>query len=71
MSKYKDGGPAFPDGSQEDYTGGMSMRDYFAAKVASVVWNEIPSATSADEAAYFTANTAYKIADAMLKEREK
>lgn len=27
------GGPAFPDsGGQADYTGGMTLRDYFAAK---------------------------------------
>jgi hypothetical protein len=32
MSKQIDnGGPAFPDGGQHNYTGGMTLRDYFAA----------------------------------------
>ncbi len=33
MSKTNDGGPAFPDGGQDDYTGGLRLRDYFAANV--------------------------------------
>lgn len=30
MTDKKDGGPAFPDGGQYDYTGGMTLRDCFA-----------------------------------------
>lgn len=31
MTDKKYGGPAFPDGGQHDYTGGMTLRDYFIA----------------------------------------
>lgn len=77
MSDIKNGGPAFPiplnPGSS--YQGhaecdGMTLRDYFAAKAVSAVWNRL-SDMPADEAVDFTAEIAYKIADAMLKERNK
>lgn len=33
MSNIQNGGPAFPDSDgQTDYTGGMTLRDYFAAR---------------------------------------
>ena len=69
------GGGVFPDLEQDQYgtyalTGGMTLRDYFAAKAVSAVWNLL-SEMPVDYAADFTAETAYKIADAMLKEREK
>ena len=71
MSTKDDGGPAFPvigaAGSQEDY-GGMSLRDYFAAKAmqgfAADGADTWPSAES-------MATGAYKWADAMLRERAK
>lgn len=76
MSK-PDGGPAFPvlhsiDGNWvknplPEYSG-MTLRDYFAAAwlmgyVANPSAVDVPRETSA--------NYAYKMADAMLKEREK
>lgn len=68
------GGPAFPEGKGVGDVwvsdGGMTLRDYFAAKAVSAVWNRL-SDMPVDDAADFTAEAAYKIADAMLKEREK
>lgn len=70
MSEKDDGGSAFPqvesayDHSAHEYTGniystgGMTLRDYFAA-----------SALQGRQA--FTAREAYAIADAMLAERTK
>ena len=34
MSKHNDGGPAFPVGYNGSVQGGMSLRDYFAAKAS-------------------------------------
>jgi len=66
----KNGGPAFPDSDgQTDYTGGMTLRDYFAAKAMQAMINnyvEYGYDGYAD-----LANDAYKLADAMLAEREK
>jgi hypothetical protein len=75
MSK-NNGGPAFPsegfvcsDGIKYD---GMTLRDYFAAKAMVIVpemtaYNMKDNETRAD----YTARIAYKMADAMLAEREK
>lgn len=66
------GGPAFPTSFNKDYpteiVGGMTLRDYFAAKamqgaISSIAYHAKPSA--GDVAAY-----AYKVADAMLRARE-
>jgi hypothetical protein len=72
MSNTNTGGPAFPDGSTNEwgnaYNGGMTLRDYFAAKamqayLADRAWQaEIPHSE--------TARVAYIVADAMLKARE-
>lgn len=75
MSK-NNGGPAFP---REDYEAnggnghlgqeGMSLRDYFAAKIfaALIAGGHLPAdATSEDQA-----KMAYKYADSMLMERAK
>lgn len=64
MSKIKDGGPAFPHDGQVDYTGGMRLRDYFAAKAM--------QSLIAGEYQFFKnlAIDAYKMADAMLEVRE-
>lgn len=64
----KTGGPAFPQ-NQVHVGQGMTLRDYFAAKV-------MQGLLAADDAKvvrfYKTrAECAYAIADAMLKEREK
>ncbi len=74
MSNEKTGGPAFPTTPENVLTdapmdGGMTLRDYFAAKVmqgmlASQVGNRY--ANESDWAAF-----AYIQADAMLKAREE
>ena len=65
--KKNTGGPAFPvNGCGSD---GMTLRDYFAAKA---MQGEI-MATAGEPAPDPTivSDYAYKIADAMIKEREK
>jgi hypothetical protein len=67
----KDGGPAFPQyiisngGAHVD--GGMTLRDYFAAKAMQALLSE-PKVTR-DLMLY--AGAAYDVADAMLEAREK
>ena len=60
MSKNT-GGPVFPSGSHDR---GMTLRDYFAAKAMQEMVNEYDDFD-------FMAQTAYAMADAMLKAREK
>jgi len=72
----KDGGPAFPTSVYTDVAGnvwypeyGMSLRDYFAAKVMQsnlAVIREFPDETWRDG----LARDSYLMADAMLKVRE-
>lgn len=85
-----DGGQAFPeivsgeanirayvDGYDLTFTsaGGMSLRDYFAAKAMQSIMNiEIEDAKNVlpdDTAASWIARHAYFMADAMLRERSK
>lgn len=78
MDQVKDGGPAFPCGLQSGHLepkhGGMTLRDYFAAKaVAGLmtrVWNQDGKLTGEQIIEQWAA-TAYAVADAMLKAREK
>lgn len=73
MQKINDGGPAFPStrkvGSVELAAGGMTLRDYFAAKAmqgmfaADTDTSVMPIERKVDEA--------YRIADAMLAAREQ
>ena len=58
-----DGGPAFPRTGWPNETG-MTLRDYFAAKAMQAL---IPSGQSIDTMKY--AESAYALADAMLKAR--
>lgn len=78
MSEIKDGGPAFPvvgyksaDGigvSIMEITGGMTLRDYFAAKaMQGILAHSWSSGACTDENAAFDA---YSIADAMLEARK-
>lgn len=63
----KDGGPAFPRNYERDGHNGMTLRDYFAAlSMAGFLAN-----TDLDNSFAQNAEIAYKMADAMLKEREK
>lgn len=73
MADKKDGGPAFPDGGQHDYTGGMTLRDYFAAKALPMAWSAFQDGYYECEAAELpqeVAMRAYQMADAMLAARE-
>ena len=58
-----DGGPAFPRTGWPNETG-MTLRDYFAAKAMQAL---IPSGQTVDSMKY--AESAYALADAMLKAR--
>jgi hypothetical protein len=71
----KDGGPAFPTASwaseyadKPNYEGGMTLRDYFAAKAMALVSERanLPHTGPEEWAA-----ACYEIADAMLAERAK
>jgi hypothetical protein len=66
MKKINDGGPAFPcvDGGANYLQEGMSLRDYFAAKAMQGLLTNF----GYEENGY--AQSAYKIADAMLAARE-
>jgi hypothetical protein len=76
MSNIKDGGSAFPqvisdyDDSTHEYmnvhsVGGMTLRDYFAAKAITTLVAFSNDKTYEAE----VAETAYRYADAMLKAR--
>lgn len=74
MSDRKDGGPAFPADELNQQTGsvhtqhfGMSLRDYFAAKALQGLLAD--SNVSAERNKF--AESAYELADAMLKAREQ
>ena len=80
-----DGGSAFPQvesqqvGSQGEYhtevysAGGMSLRDYFAAKIMATFLHGavLPPGFDASEQIDFTAGRAYECADALLRARLK
>lgn len=71
MSKQNNGGPAFPysarllapDTYEHLTNGGMTLRDYFAAKALQAIADPCHSPE-------LFANRAYEIADAMLRARE-
>jgi hypothetical protein len=69
--KNNDGGPAFPRNGHPDKNDlpidGISLRDYFAAKAMQGLLTNFKY--DYDENGY--AQSAYKIADAMLKAREE
>lgn len=79
MDHKEDGGPAFPtEGANYEYpycTSGMTLRDYFAAKVLPVIVDNLPSGTSIGTsyplANLGAARVAYAMADAMIKAREE
>lgn len=67
--KKETGGPAFPAQHFDltDAEHGMTMRDYFAAKAMQAEMAEFIR----QDAFAWTAERAYKMADAMLKAREQ
>jgi hypothetical protein len=81
MEAKNNGGPAFPVVTKsEEYNGatytefesGMTLRDYFAAKIAAgdAAWGDGWSNEVTDYMINKRAALYYRIADAMLKERE-
>jgi hypothetical protein len=73
MSNTNTGGPAFAqqlECNRDGYavTGGMTLRDYFAAKAIQGMFasGNLPKSVQDDE----LASVAYEFADAMLKARE-
>ena len=65
----KDGGPAFPSDEQENYTGGMSLRDYFAGKaLQGLLANPV---TRPGNVADTVVAAAVRCADAMIAELER
>ena len=78
MTERDTGGPAFPDGSTNPWgvpeKGGMTLRDYFAAKaMQSLFAGAISDAFTLDQDINcdMAARIAYTMADAMLKAREQ
>lgn len=72
MSKIEDGGQAFPclerGGNGLELTdGGMTLRDYFAAKAMQANRSRTSVYSSWDD----LAKDAYELADAMLRAREQ
>jgi hypothetical protein len=74
MNNTNTGGPAFPSSEWDAqyertfHAGGMTLRDYFAAKV---MQGNLASMVEGQEfAPSMGAEWAYKVADAMLKARE-
>ena len=74
----EDGGCAFPvpmisegEGFYEVRSGGMSVRDYFAAKAMAACISADTSSQNHSTAPVKVAAWAYEFADAMLVEREK
>lgn len=63
--KRNDGGPAFPDDGQADYTGGMTLRDWFAGQALVAIGTAFPDTVTAKVAEW-----AYEQADAMLVHRD-
>ena len=69
MSNTNTGGPAFPTATLAQKTeGGMTLRDYFAAKAMAQLMLSSPVV---QDDARTTASWAYEYADAMLKAREQ
>ncbi len=74
MSKDKtdDGGTAFPlvvRHERDEYSAGMSLRDYFAAKAMQAIVTAYHDARDV-KAGTVVSTMAYAIADAMLAERK-
>lgn len=61
--------PAFPCNSDVDYEG-VDIRDYFAAQVAAAMIAN-PGTTGVVGSESYIADTAYRVADAMLERRRQ
>ena len=58
---------AFPSQEANNWDRGMALRDYFAAKMMPAISTGVPSIEQAE----VIAETAYMVADAMLKARDE
>ena len=78
MIEKDTGGPAFPCDSKRYESEGMTMRDYFAAKVMPAIYKDFWDDVRCDRYSSVTedwqmglAIDAYSMADAMLEARKK
>ena len=69
MKKDETGGAAFPHVSTHIARTGMTLRDYFAGQALAALLECSGIRNSSDH--NFTAEAAYRVADAMIAEREK
>jgi len=69
MSNDKTGGAAFPHVSTHMDRTGMTLRDYFAGQVIGGLFECSSLRGSSDHS--LAASLAYRLADAMIAEREK
>ena len=60
---------AFPNEFELESSRGMTLRDYFAAKIMQGIFSNSERESHFGQSAYYV-KEAYSIADAMLKERE-
>lgn len=65
------GGPAFPEFDGELHTAGMSLRDYFAAQIATGIVANRSTCGRCEGSDRRLAEISYHLADAMLAERER
>lgn len=68
MSTTNTGGPAFP--THLNLTQGMTLRDYFAAKAMQTLLRTANGAVGVNRYEHRVAETAYAVANAMLKARD-
>jgi hypothetical protein len=66
MNTIPDGGPAFPHDGQQNYTGGATLRDYFAAAALQAMLSNPYISERYAPCITDTAAEAYRYADAML-----
>ena len=71
MNDKDNGGPAFPWGEHGTHLGGMSLRDYFAAKAMQAAMHGavLPTKQDRDKWLPIAGEFAYEVADHMLKAR--
>lgn len=70
MTNKNDGGAAFPQSGYEQWApeGGMTLRDYFAAKAMQGI---LCSGKGIHSDQFMLSRDAYEVADAMLEARNK
>ena len=76
MTNKIDGGAAFPQSGYEQWApeGGMTLRDYFAAKALPLAWDAMKEGyfdSEEDSLNLDVAVCSYQMADAMLEARNK